>query len=80
MKLRLLACNTYPAYKQLYSVVSVWGAVRAVTYYIAGHVKPFSVKQMIARGDERVFWLDPRFERNPGFLADEGEALLNWGS
>ena len=80
MKLRLWAVFTYPLYKQAYAVVSVWGAVRAITYYMAGHKKPLSVKQMVERGDERVFWLDERFEGNPGWLADEGEIVRQNGN
>ena len=30
---------------------------------------------MLKENDERAFWLDQRFENNPGFLADEGAAL-----
>lgn len=69
------ACVTYPVYKQMYATVSVIGAVRSVTWYIGGHKKPKTVKQMLKEKDERAFWLDQRFENNPGFLADEGAAL-----
>ena len=61
---------TIPIYKQIYALVSLIGAVRSVLYYIGGHNKPKTVKQMIKDGDERAFWLDPRFETNPAFLAD----------
>ncbi|KAF2633588.1 glycosyltransferase family 2 protein [Macroventuria anomochaeta] len=61
---------TIPIYKQIYALVSLIGAVRSVLYYIGGHNKPKTVKQMIKEGDERAFWLDPRFEANPAFLAD----------
>jgi hypothetical protein len=30
---------------------------------------------MMKTNDERVIWLDPRFNSNPAFLADEGEVL-----
>jgi hypothetical protein len=68
-------CVTYPAYKWLYAAVSVVGAIRSIIWYIGGHNKAQNVRTMIKNGDERVFWLDPRFETNPGFLADDGEAL-----
>lgn len=69
------ASVTYPFYKQLYALVSIMGAVRSVTWYIGGHKKPKTIKQMLEDGDERLFWLDERFESNPGWCADEGEAL-----
>lgn len=69
------ASVTYPVYKQMYATVSIIGAIRSVTWYIGGHKKPKTVNQMVKEEDERVFWLDPRFEHNPGFLADEGAAL-----
>jgi hypothetical protein len=68
-------CLTYPAYKWLYAAVSVAGAIRSVIWYIGGHSKAQNVRTMIKHGDERVFWRDPRFDTNPGFLADEGEVL-----
>lgn len=61
---------TIPIYKQIYALVSLIGAVRSILYYIGGHNKPKTVKQMVKDGDERAFWLDPRFETNPAFLAD----------
>jgi cellulose synthase/poly-beta-1,6-N-acetylglucosamine synthase-like glycosyltransferase len=61
---------TCPIYKQIYGLVSLIGAIRSVLYYIGGHTKPKTVKQMVKDGDERAFWLDPRFESNPAFLAD----------
>ena len=69
------ASVTYPVYKQMYATVSIIGAIRSVTWYIGGHKKPKTVKQMVKEKDERAFWLDQRFENNPGFLADEGAAL-----
>jgi hypothetical protein len=69
------ACLTYPFYKQLYAAVSIMGAIRSITWYIGGHKRPLSVRQMIKTNDERVIWLDPRFKSNPAFLADESEAL-----
>lgn len=66
---------TIPLYKQLYYFVSVIGAIRALVFYIGGHKRPLTVKQMIKVGDERVLWLDPRWAANKGFLADEGVAL-----
>lgn len=69
------ASMTYPLYKQLYSLVSVFGAIRSVMYYIGGHKRPKTIRQMTKENDERILWLDPRFETNPGYLADEGEAL-----
>jgi len=36
---------------------------------------------MMVDNDERVFWRDPRFESDLGFLADEEEAIRNgWSS
>ncbi|KAJ4412415.1 hypothetical protein N0V91_000888 [Didymella pomorum] len=61
---------TIPIYKQIYALVSLIGAIRSVLYYIGGHNQPKTVKQMVKDGDERAFWLDPRFETNPAFLAD----------
>ncbi|KAJ4310500.1 hypothetical protein N0V94_008417 [Neodidymelliopsis sp. IMI 364377] len=61
---------TCPIYKQIYGLVSLIGAIRSILYYIGGHNKPKTVKQMVKDGDERAFWLDPRFESNPAFLAD----------
>jgi hypothetical protein len=75
MKTRFWACITYPYYKQLYAVVAILGAVRAVGFYFGGHVRPPTIQQMLKTNDERCFWLDPRFETNPAWLADEGEAL-----
>jgi len=66
---------TIPLYKQLYYIVSVIGGVRALVFYIGGHKRPLTVKQMIKAGDERVLWLDPRWATNKAFLADEGETL-----
>jgi cellulose synthase/poly-beta-1,6-N-acetylglucosamine synthase-like glycosyltransferase len=66
---------TIPLYKQLYYFVSVIGAIRALVFYIGGHKRPLTVKQMIEVGDERVLWLDPRWATNKGFLADEGMVL-----
>jgi hypothetical protein len=62
---------TIPIYKQIYALVSLVGAIRCVVYYIGGHNKPKTVRQMIDEKDERAFWLDPRFETNPAFLADK---------
>ncbi|KIW01793.1 uncharacterized protein PV09_06965 [Verruconis gallopava] len=66
---------TIPVYKQLYALVSIIGAIRSVVYYFGGHKLPKTIKEMVADKDERCLWLDPRFETNPGFLADEGLAL-----
>lgn len=73
---RFWAAMTYPLYKQLYSLVSVFGAIRAAIFYAGGHKKPKTIKKMIANKDPNALWLDPRFESNPAFLADEAEALL----
>lgn len=64
---------TYPVYKQLYSLVSIIGAVRSVVFYIGGHKMPMTIKEMVEKKDPQAFWLDERFETNPGYLADEGE-------
>lgn len=68
---------TIPIYKQIYAIVSLIGAIRSIVYYIGGHNRPKTVRQMVKDGDERACWLDPRFESNPAFLADaiEEDAL-----
>jgi hypothetical protein len=38
--------------------------------------RPKTIKKMISDNDPNAFWLDPRFEDNPAFLADEAEELL----
>ena len=73
---RFWAAITYPLYKQLYSLVSIFGAIRAVIFYFGGHKKPKTIKKMIKDEDPNAVWLDPRFENNPAYLADEAEALL----
>ncbi|KAF2396507.1 hypothetical protein EJ06DRAFT_559647 [Trichodelitschia bisporula] len=75
MKPRFWACFTYPWYKQLYTVVSIFGAIRAVGYFFGGHPRPPTIQQMLKNKDDRCFWLDPRFATNPAYLADEGEAI-----
>jgi len=72
---RFWACLTYPFYKQIYLVVSIFGAIRCIGYYWGGHQRPLTIQQMLKRNDERCFWLDPRFKTNPSFLADDGEEL-----
>lgn len=64
---------TIPIYKQIYALVSLIGTVRGFLFYIGGHNKPKTVKQMVKDGDEHAFWLAPRFESKPAFLADEIE-------
>ncbi|KAF2112784.1 hypothetical protein BDV96DRAFT_623053 [Lophiotrema nucula] len=73
---RFWAAVTYPVYKQLYAFVSIFGAIRSVLFYIGGHCRPKTIKKMISDEDPNAFWLDSRFDSNPAFLADEGEALL----
>jgi hypothetical protein len=73
---RFWAAMTYPLYKQLYSLVSIFGAIRAVLFYAGGHKKPKTIKKMILDNDPNAMWLDPRFDKNPAFLADEAEGLL----
>jgi hypothetical protein len=73
---RFWAAMTYPLYKQLYSLVSIFGAIRGVIFYFGGHKKPKTIKNMIKDNDPNAVWLDPRFESNPAYLADEAEALL----
>jgi len=75
MQTRFWACISYPWYKQLYMVVAILGAIRAVCFYFGGHVKPMTIKQMLKAKDERCFWLDPRFATNPAWLADEAEGI-----
>lgn len=36
---------------------------------------PMTIRQMVKERDPQAFWLDPRFETNPGYLADDGEAI-----
>jgi hypothetical protein len=70
---RFWACLTYPWYKLIYVIVAIFGAIRCVGFYFGGHQRPLTIQQMLKRKDERCFWLDPRFETNPAWLADEGE-------
>jgi hypothetical protein len=71
---RFWAAVTYPLYKQLYALVSIFGAIRAVIFYAGGHKKPKTIRKMISDNDPNAVWLDPRFDTNPAFLADEVEA------
>jgi hypothetical protein len=75
MKSRFWACLTYPWYKQIYVVVAICGAIRWAGFFLGGHQVPPTIKEMLKRKDERCFWLDPRFQENPAWLADEAEAL-----
>ncbi|KAH7412244.1 hypothetical protein DE146DRAFT_709944 [Phaeosphaeria sp. MPI-PUGE-AT-0046c] len=70
------AAVSYPFYVQLYAFVSVFGAIRSVLFYVGGHNRPKTIKKMIIDNDPNALWLDPRFESNPAFLADEAEGLL----
>lgn len=72
---RFWACVTYPWYKLIYTIVAIFGAIRCVGFYVGGHQRPPNIQQMLKNKDDRCFWLDPRFETNPAWLADEGEAL-----
>lgn len=65
---------TYPVYKQLYTIVSIMGAIRWAGYYLGGHTRSKPIRQMLKEDDWRCFWLDPRFKENPAYLADEAEA------
>ncbi|KAL4728139.1 hypothetical protein ACLX1H_004874 [Fusarium chlamydosporum] len=76
MRIGLLTIATYPFYKQLYSFISVFGAVRWALFYIGGHVRAKPICQMLKDGDDACFWLDPRFDTNPAWLADEKEHML----
>ncbi|RAR10734.1 glycosyltransferase family 2 protein [Stemphylium lycopersici] len=73
---RFWAAMTYPLYKQLYALVSIFGAIRAVLFYAGGHTRPKTIKRMVEEKDPNAVWLDPRFQSNPAYLADEAEALL----
>lgn len=73
---RLSAALTYPLYKQLYALVSIFGAIRSVIFYIGGHRRPKTIKKMISENDPNTFWLDPRFDSNPAWLADEAEVQM----
>ncbi|KAK0387065.1 hypothetical protein NLU13_5378 [Sarocladium strictum] len=75
-RVRLVAALTYPIYKQLYVLVSVLGFIRAVLFYMGGYVRAKPVYKMLKDGDQECFWLDPRFETNPAWLADEREDQL----
>jgi cellulose synthase/poly-beta-1,6-N-acetylglucosamine synthase-like glycosyltransferase len=77
MRTPLIGAMTIPIYKQIYALVSLVGAVRSILFYIGGHNKPKTVNQMVKDGDERAFWLDPRFQTNPAFLADAIEEKLS---
>jgi hypothetical protein len=72
MRVPLWGAMTIPVYKQIYSLVSLIGGTQCAVLY-RGHTKPKTVKQMVEDGDQRAFWLDPRFESNPAFMADAGE-------
>ncbi|RDI77741.1 hypothetical protein Vi05172_g12269 [Venturia inaequalis] len=74
MKVRFWACITFPFYKQIYVVVAICGAIRWVGFYLGGHVRPPTIQQMLKNKDDRCFWLDPQFQKNPAWLADEAEA------
>lgn len=76
MQTRFWACFTYPWYKQIYLAVSICGAIRWVGYFLGGHQAPPTIQEMLKRNDDRCFWLDPQFEDNPAWLADEAEALI----
>ena len=76
MRAPILAVLTFPIYKQLYALVSIIGGIRCVLYYLGGHSYARPIYRMVKDGDERCIWLDERFEENPGFLADDREALL----
>jgi hypothetical protein len=75
-RVRFVAALTYPLYKQLYILVSIMGFIRAVLFYMGGYKRAKPVYKMLKDGDEECFWLDPRFETNPAFLADEREDEL----
>ncbi|PKS05440.1 hypothetical protein jhhlp_008816 [Lomentospora prolificans] len=77
MRCRFWGAITFPIYKQLYSLVSIFGAVRCVLFYIGGHKMPPTVQEMIKNNDDRCIWLDPRFEENPGFLGDPDQPDVN---
>lgn len=55
MTISFWASVTFPVYKVLYSAVSIFGAVRCVLFYIGGHQKPKTVRQMLDEGDEAAF-------------------------
>lgn len=75
LQIRFWAAITYPFYKQIYVLVSLFGMIRWAGFFLGGHVAPPTIKQMVRNNDDRCFWLDPRFEKNPAWLADEAEAL-----
>lgn len=76
MRVRLGAALTYPVYKQLYSLVCILGAIRCVIFYVGGYQKAKPVSKMVKDEDDACFWLDPRFDDNPGWLVDELEENL----
>ncbi|KAL6404378.1 hypothetical protein AUP68_13770 [Ilyonectria robusta] len=76
LRVRFLAGLTYPVYKQLYAFVSVIGAIRCVLFYAGGHVKAKPIYQMVKEDNKACFWLDPKFETNPGWLADEKDDMI----
>jgi hypothetical protein len=69
------ASVTYPFYKQIYAIVSILGGIRSLLFFIGGHTKQRTIRQLIKDNDEQAFWLDPKFPTNPGYLADEGMAV-----
>jgi hypothetical protein len=75
MKVRFWACFTYPWYKQVYVAVALCGAIRWAGFFLGGHQVPPTIQEMLKANDERCFWLDPRFDENPAWLADEAEAV-----
>lgn len=75
-RVRLVAALTFPIYKQLYTLVSILGFIRAVLFYMGGYVRAKPVYKMLKDGDKECFWLDPRFHTNPAYLADDREDEL----
>lgn len=75
MQIRFWAAVTYPFYKQIYVLVSLFGMIRWAGYFLGGHVAPPTIKQMLKNNDDRCFWIDPKFKDNPAWLADEAEAI-----
>lgn len=66
----LWPCLTMPVYKLMYSAVSIAGMLRVFFTYFPNKKRIPMINELEAReGDQRPFWLDPRFPDHPGFLA-----------
>lgn len=58
----------------LYSFIKCWSRPEMRVRLVAAITYP--IYKMIEDGDEECFWLDSRFDSNPGWLVDEREEIL----